>query len=93
VGEDWWTRPRQIYEIGWSPYATTNTLAVSSRGLSTGRMHDDGQSFEIELDLHAHRLLVRASDRGKRTLALGPMSVADLHDRTFACLHDLGVAA
>lgn len=72
------------------------TLRVSARGVTTGPMpYGAGPGLaEIELDLVAHRVVVRTSDGGTRDFALHDgLTVAEFHDRLFAALAALGVEA
>lgn len=67
-------------------------LYVSARGLTTRRMHHDGLSFEIELDLIEHQLVAR-NDRGEEAsfrLRNG-LSVARFHDELLTRLEELGI--
>jgi hypothetical protein len=69
------------------------TLRVSARGVTTGPMPCDPGLAEIELDLVAHRVVVRTSEGATRDFALHDgLSVAAFHDRLFEALGSLGVA-
>lgn len=68
------------------------TLAVGARGLGTGPMPCEPGLAEIEIDVVAHRLVVRTSAGGTREFALHDgLSVAAFHDRLFAALGSLGI--
>jgi hypothetical protein len=67
------------------------TLYLSARGLTTRRMMSGGGSFEIELDLIDHAVVVRAdgSDEARVPLHDG-LSVAGFHRELFTQLARLG---
>jgi hypothetical protein len=52
----------------------------------------DGESLEIEFDLIAHRLLIRTSRGGERSLALEPRPVAEFYRQLLDMLRDIGVS-
>jgi hypothetical protein len=66
-------------------------LYVSARGLTTSLMHAGGRGVEIEFDFVDHRLDVRTTDGGMRTVPLAPGPVAGFYTATMAALADLGV--
>jgi len=69
------------------------TLRVSARGVTTGPMPCSAGLAEIELDLVAHRVVVRTSQGGTRDFALRDgLSVAAFHDLLFGALGALGVS-
>ena len=69
------------------------TLRVSARGVTTGPMPCAPGLAEIELDLVAHRVVVRTSEGATRDFALHDgLSVAAFHDRLFEALGSVGVA-
>ncbi|MGH7543738.1 MAG: DUF5996 family protein [Gemmatimonadota bacterium] len=67
-------------------------LYLTSRGLTTSPIPDDGRTFQMDFDFVDHRLGIVTSDGASRDLALRPMTVADFHKKTMATLADLGVA-
>jgi hypothetical protein len=68
------------------------TLYLTSRGLTTSPMpHPTGPSFQIDLDLVDHRLDVTTVTGDRRSLALVPRPVADVHAAVMSMLDDLGV--
>ena len=69
------------------------TLYVSPRGLTTSSIPYGSSAFDIELDFVDHRLLVRSSDGNARTVALGPMPVAQFYAETMKALGELGIEA
>src|SRR5690606_36896877 len=66
-------------------------LYVSARGLTTGLIPHGERSFQIDLDLLAHRLDVAVTDGGSRSLRLEPRSVADFYAEVMALLAELGL--
>jgi hypothetical protein len=64
-------------------------LYVSPRGLTTSAIPHGRRSFDMEFDFVEHRLRVRASDGGRRDVALEPTSVAAFYERVMAALHAL----
>jgi hypothetical protein len=66
-------------------------LYVSGRGLTTSLMHAGGQGLEMEFDFIEHRLDVRTTEGGLRSVDLGPGSIADFYAATMAALDGLGV--
>jgi hypothetical protein len=67
-------------------------LYVTARGLTTSLMaHPTGPSFEIDFDLHDHRLVVLTTTRGEASLSLEPRPVADFHEAVMTMLDELGV--
>jgi hypothetical protein len=67
------------------------TFYVTPRGLSTPPIPFGRQTFEIEFDLIAHKLLVRTSGGGEHNIGLYPRSVADFYGEYMACLRSLGI--
>ncbi|MHB1138162.1 MAG: DUF5996 family protein [Microthrixaceae bacterium] len=69
-----------------------STLYVTARGLTTSLMpHPTGPSFQIDLDLLDHVLIVDTTAGERRTLALEPRSVAEFHHELHRLLDELGV--
>ena len=69
------------------------TLYVSPRGLTTSTVPYGTGAFEIEFDFLGHRLDVRSSDGGTRSLPLRPMPVAEFYTRVLDMLGQLGIEA
>ena len=69
------------------------TLYVSPRGLTTSTIPYRSGAFDIEFDFVDHRLEIRSSDGGARSLALQPMSVAEFYTRVMDLLDSLGIEA
>jgi hypothetical protein len=66
-------------------------FSVTPRGLTTGRMTVGTRSLAIDLDLVDHNLVVRASPKETRALALVPRAVADSYHELMLILGQLGV--
>jgi hypothetical protein len=69
------------------------TLYVTPRGLTTPTVPYKSEVVDIEFDFVDHELRMDGSGRGRRTIALAPMSMAELYDRTMASLAELGIEA
>jgi hypothetical protein len=66
-------------------------LYVSARGLATSLMHAGRLGLEMEFDFIAHRLEVRTTAGGTRSVPLAPVAVAEFYAATISALHDLDV--
>jgi hypothetical protein len=75
----------------WVNHSWHVTLYVTARGLNTGLIPHDQQSFQIDFDFLDHRLVVRTTAGASRSLYLRPRSVADFYRKLMAMLRDLGV--
>jgi hypothetical protein len=60
----------------WLNHSWHATLYVTARGLSTSPIAYENRAFEMEFDFIAHRLHIRSSDGGERSVPLQPQSVA-----------------
>ena len=69
------------------------TLYVTTAGLSTSPIPCGERTFEIDFDFIDHRLVVRTSDGGRKTLPLEPQTVAEFYRRYLEALRGLGVPA
>lgn len=68
------------------------TLYVSPRGLTTRKIPFHGGNFEIEIDLHGHKLMITTSTGKYEDFALyDGLSVADFYASIFANLQKLGI--
>jgi hypothetical protein len=75
----------------WVNHSWHVVLYVTARGLTTSPIaHPDGQTFEIEFDFIAHRLLVRCSGGDLREIALRPMTVAQFYAELMSELSGVG---
>ncbi|GAA4732673.1 DUF5996 family protein [Actinomycetospora chibensis] len=66
-------------------------LYVSARGLTTSSMPYAHGAFDMEFDFVEHRLDLRASTGGQRSVPLESRPVADFYAETMAALGELGV--
>jgi hypothetical protein len=66
------------------------TLRVTARGLATSALRVGDRTFDIELDLIEHLVIVRTLER-RVTLPLQPMAVADFQRALFDALESLGL--
>jgi Family of unknown function (DUF5996) len=66
-------------------------LYVSARSLTTSSIPYEERSFEIEFDFIDHQLVINTSDGARKTIALGPRSVADFYAELMATLRSLGI--
>lgn len=67
-------------------------LYITARGLTTSLMpHPTGPSFQIDLDLVDHHLVVTTITGERRSLRLEPLPVADLYHRVLDLLVALDV--
>jgi hypothetical protein len=66
-------------------------LYVTPRGLSTSAVPYRHDTFEVEFDLIAHKLLIRTSGGNEHCIRLFPRSVADFYSEYMAALGSLGV--
>jgi hypothetical protein len=66
-------------------------LYVSARGLTTSAMPYDGQVFEVEFDFLDHELGIRTGRGERKTLALGPRTVADFYREFMEMLRSLDI--
>jgi hypothetical protein len=66
-------------------------LYVTARGLTTSPLPFESRTFDAELDLFEHALVLRASDGGAARVPLGG-PVADLYGAVMAALRGMGIA-
>lgn len=66
-------------------------LYVTSRGLTTSPIEYGYRTFSIVFDFIVHELVIETSDGARRTLALGPRSVADFYADVMSALRSLGI--
>lgn len=75
----------------WMNHGWHVPLYVGARGLTTSPIPYGQESFEMELDLVAHRLQVRSSDGAEGTLPLLPQAIADFHADVMGLLRGMGI--
>ncbi len=68
------------------------TLYVTSRGLTTSPMPYHGETFQIDFDFIAHKLIVNKSDGQVGNLNLEARSVARFYECVMSLLADLGIS-
>ena len=66
-------------------------LYVTPRGLSTSPVPGARETFEVEFDFVAHKLLLRTSAGSEHCMRLYPRSVADFYQEYMASLRSLGI--
>jgi hypothetical protein len=76
----------------WLNHSWQTPLYVTARGLGTSPIPIGTEIFEIEFDFVGHRLKVRTSRGGERSLPLKAQAVADFFFATIDLLADVGVA-
>jgi hypothetical protein len=74
----------------WLNHGWHVALYVTAHGLGTSSITTPRGLLEIELDLCAHRLVIRSSEGPDRGFALGPMTVAAFYHRALAELEAAG---
>jgi hypothetical protein len=67
------------------------TFHLTAHGVATPALHAGGKTFDVELDLVEHRVVIRTGDGEVRVHELRPMAVADFHRDVFAMLDSLGI--
>ena len=75
----------------WLNHSWHVALYVTARGLTTSPIPDGTRSFQIDLDLINHDLLISTSDGATRQLALAGQSVASFYAAIMADLAELGI--
>jgi hypothetical protein len=68
------------------------TLHVTSRGLTSRPLPCDGGTFQIDLDLLDHHLLISKSDGREGRVMLEPRTVADFYHALMGELRQMGIA-
>jgi Family of unknown function (DUF5996) len=75
--------------LPWRNHGWHLTLHLTPRGLRTEPIHEAAGTFALAFDLVDH-LFELEDASGRRTLPLGPMSVADFHEAVLAMLAGAG---
>ena len=75
----------------WVNHSWHVPLYISAAGLTTGLIPAGERAFEIEFNLLADLLTIRASDGQMRQVALKPQSVASFYAETMRALDALGL--
>jgi hypothetical protein len=79
----------RLRQTPWINHSWHVTLYVTARGLTTSTMPHGTRSFEIDFDFVDHQLVVLRHDGARRSLPLGPRTVADFYAEVMALLADL----
>ena len=75
----------------WVNHSWHVTFAVSARGLTSGAIPHGTRTFDMELDLVDHRLLIRTGEGEDGVVPLRPRTVADFHRAVLDELERLGL--
>jgi hypothetical protein len=67
------------------------TLRITARGLATTALRYGDRTFDIELDLVDHRVVIRTTEGELEERQLRPMTVADFYRELTGMLGDLGI--
>ena len=84
-----WTQILGKIRLAQSPWLNHSwhvTLYVTARGLSTSSIPHGARTFHLDLDFIDHQLTIEASDGRRRTLPLGPQSVAAFYEDVMGAL-------
>jgi hypothetical protein len=81
----------RLSRAAWQNHSWQSTLYVTTRGLSTSPIPHGAGTFDMEFDFLRHRLDIRTSGGGERSLALEPQSVAAFYARVMEALASLAV--
>lgn len=77
----------------WVNHSWHATLYVNARGFTTSLVPDGPGGVEIVFDLIEHTIVGTATNGRTERFSLGPMSVAQFHQRFLALLQSLGATA
>ena len=75
----------------WLNHSWGSTLYVTTRGLTTSPIPEQGRSFAIDFDFLDHALRITTSGGDERSFALEPMSVAEFYAKTMSALRELDI--
>jgi len=81
----------RLVQTPWINHSWTCTLYVTSRGLTTSLVPHGERLFSIDFDFIAHQLVVATVDGERRTIPLGPKSVATFYRELMEVLDALGL--
>ena len=81
----------RLVRTPWLNHSWSVPLYVSPRGMRTSMVPYDAEGFELAFDLIEHRLELTTTTGERRELALGPMTVADFHQRVLGMLAEVGM--
>jgi hypothetical protein len=81
----------RLVQTPWINHAWHSTLYVTARGLTTGPVPHETDTFQLNFDFLNHELTIRTSLGGMRTMRLSPRSVAAFYRDLMATMDDLDV--
>lgn len=81
----------RLKQTPWINHGWHVVLYVTPRGLTTSPIPHGARTFEISFDFLDHRLRIRASDGGDRTIPLRARSVAEFHHELLGTLDEMGL--
>ncbi|MEJ2515789.1 MAG: DUF5996 family protein [Gammaproteobacteria bacterium] len=90
-----WTQVVGKIRLACSPWLNHSwhaTFYVTPVGLSTGTVSRGYRTFDAEFDFHAHELVFRTSDGGRRSVSLEPRTTADFYSEVVDALKYLDLA-
>jgi hypothetical protein len=67
------------------------SLQVTPRGLTTPTLPHGDRSFSIAFDFIDHQLVIETADGDRRSVPLGPRSVAEFYRTVMAALQEMGL--
>ena len=79
----------RLVQTPWINHSWHVTQYVTARGLTTGPIAHDDRTFQIDFDFIDDRLVIEASDGGKRTLPLVEQTIADFYTAVMKALGEL----
>lgn len=89
-----WTQIVGKIRLGLTPLQNhwwNGALYVDTRGLTTSAVPYKGEAFDIRFDFAEHRLEIRTSYGGSKSLSLEPKSVAAFYQELMSGLHAIGI--
>jgi hypothetical protein len=79
----------RLVQSPWLNHSWHVPLYVTARGLTSSSIAHGERVLDIEFDFLDHALVLRASDGGRREVALRPRTVADFYAAVMAALEEL----
>ncbi len=81
----------RLGHAAWLNHSWSVPLYVSTRGLRTSMTPYDGEAFELEFDFTEHRLDVHTTTGQRRSIPLGPQSIADFYQAVLDAMDAVGM--
>ena len=81
----------RLVQTPWINHSWHVPLYITSRGLTTSPIPYQSRSFQIDFDFIDHKLVIRVSDDGARTMPLEPRAVADFYHELLRKLAELNL--